>query len=104
MTHLGKSCVTMTDLMDKFYETAELSDVICDKCTKSRCTARKSNFATMQLRISLQRSNYNMENSAYCRNKTKIALPDQYSMSFPNNREVLYIIVSIKLHIGNDMD
>ena len=28
MTNLGKSCVTMTDLMDKFYETAELSDVI----------------------------------------------------------------------------
>ena len=29
-THLGKSCVTMTDLMDKFYETTELSDVICN--------------------------------------------------------------------------
>ena len=34
-THLGKSCVTMTDLMDKFYETIELSDVICDTCTNS---------------------------------------------------------------------
>ena len=34
-THLGKSCVTMTYLMDKFYETNELSDVICDTCTKS---------------------------------------------------------------------
>ena len=30
MTHLGKSCVTMTDLMDKLYETTELSDVISD--------------------------------------------------------------------------
>ena len=25
-------------------------------------------------------------------------------MYFPNNPEVIYIIVSIKLHIGNDMD
>ena len=25
-------------------------------------------------------------------------------MSFPNNPEVLYILVSIKLHIGNYMD
>ena len=44
MTHLGKSCVTMTDLMDKFYETTELSDVICDNCTKSSLTTKKSNF------------------------------------------------------------
>ena len=57
----------------------------------------------MQLRISLQRSNFNFEN-VFCKNKLKIALPDQYSMSFPDNPEVLYIIVSIKLHIGNDMD
>ena len=42
-THLGKSCVTMTDLIDKFYETTELSDVICDNCTKSSLTTRKSN-------------------------------------------------------------
>ena len=41
-THLGKRCVTMTDLMDKFYETTELSDVICDECSKSICTAKKS--------------------------------------------------------------
>ena len=25
-------------------------------------------------------------------------------MSFPNNREVLYIIVFIRIHIGNNMD
>ena len=37
------SYVTMTDLMDKFYETTELSDVICDNCTKSSLTNRKSN-------------------------------------------------------------
>ena len=47
-TNLGKSCVTMTDLMDKFYETTELSDVICDNCTKSRITTRKSNFEKKQ--------------------------------------------------------
>ena len=58
----------------------------------------------MQLRISLQRSSYNMENSAYCKNKTKIALPAQYSMFFTKKREVLYILVSVKLHIGNNMD
>ena len=42
-THLGKSCVTMLDLMEFFYETTELSDVICDECTKSSSTTRKSN-------------------------------------------------------------
>ena len=30
MTRLGKSCVTMTDLMDKFYGKTELSDVISE--------------------------------------------------------------------------
>ena len=44
-----------------------------------------------------------MENNAYCKDKTKISLPDKYSTSFTNNREVLYIIVYIKLHIGNNM-
>ena len=62
MTNLGKSCVTMSDLMEFLNETTELSDVICDECTKSRSTTRKSNFekkqtvlkSPMQLRISLQ--------------------------------------------------
>ena len=54
----------------------------------------------IQLRISLQRS----ENNIFCKNKTKIALPAQYSMSFPNDPKLLYILVSIKLHIANDMD
>ena len=37
--------------------------------------------------------------------KTKISLPDQYSNSFPDKHpEVIYILVSIKLYIGNDMD
>ena len=47
-THLGKSCVTMTDLMDKFYETNELSDVICDTCTKPSVKIKKSNFEKNQ--------------------------------------------------------
>ena len=97
--------------MDKFYETNELSDVICDNCTKFSVTTKKPNFeketvlkAPMQLRISLQRSHYNVENNIFYKNKTKIALPAQYSMSFPNEPKVIYILVSIKCHIGNDMD
>ena len=39
------------------------------------------------------------------KNKTKIDLPAQYSMSFPViGVEVLYIIVYIKRHIGIDID
>ena len=30
--------------------------------------------------------------------------PSQYSMSFPENPEVLYILVYIKLHIDNGID
>ena len=58
----------------------------------------------MQLIISLQISNFNFEKNVFCKNKTKISLPAQYSTSFPDNPEVLYILVSIKLHIGNDID
>ena len=58
----------------------------------------------MQLRISLQKSNFNDE-KRILQNKTKIALPDQYSMSFPDKHpELIYIHVFIELHIGNDMD
>ena len=39
-THLGKSCVTMKDLIDKFYETNELSAVICDTCTSASGTEK----------------------------------------------------------------
>ena len=41
MTYLGKSCVTMIDLMKFFYETTELSDFLCDECSKSSSTTRK---------------------------------------------------------------
>ena len=58
----------------------------------------------MQLRMSLQRSNHNILKNKNCKNKTKIALPAQYYTSCPNNPEVLYILVSIKLHIIKNME
>ena len=59
----------------------------------------------MQLRIFLQRSEYSYETDEYCKNKTKFALPVQYSMSFPGKHaEVPYILDSIKIHIDNNMD
>ena len=102
----------MTDLMENFYERNELSDFICDTCTKYSGTIKKSNFETkqlvlkapMQLRISLQRSYYNVKTDSFCKNKTKIVLSEQYSMSCPNGPKVIYVLVSIKFHIGNDMD
>ena len=70
---MGKRCVTMKDLMNKFYETNELSDVICDTCTNASGTEQKSNFETkqsvvtapMQLRISLKRTEYNVETDSF---------------------------------------
>ena len=59
----------------------------------------------MQLRTSLQKSNFNYEKMNTAKIKPKIALPAQYSVSFPDKHpEVLYIIFSIKLHIGNGTD
>ena len=45
-----------------------------------------------------------MKKNEYCKNQTKIALPAQYSLPFPNDHKLFYILVSIKLHICNDMD
>ena len=75
----------MKDLMKKLYENNELSDVICDECSNASGTEQKSNFETkksvvtapMQLRISLQRTEYNVETDSFCKNKTKIALAAQ---------------------------
>ena len=59
----------------------------------------------MNLRIFLQRSEYSVEIDEYCRNRTKISLPAQYSVSFQDKHsEVFYILVSINIYIGNDMD
>ena len=67
--------MTMKYLMDKFYETNELSDVICD----TSGTEKKPNFETkqsvviapMQLRISLQRTKYNVETDSFWKIKQK---------------------------------
>ena len=58
----------------------------------------------MQLRISLQRPHYNVENDTFCKNKTKTAHSEQYSMSFPNDPKVIYALFYIKFHINEDMD
>ena len=79
MTHLAKNCVTMNDLMDKFYEKTELSDVICEECSVLRGKKRKANSEKhqsvlnppIQLRIFLQRSEYNFQTDKYCKNKIK---------------------------------
>ena len=56
----------------------------------------------MQLRILLQRKEYNSDTSEYCK---KIALPLQYSISFlGSNDEVIYILVSTNINLGKDMD
>ena len=59
----------------------------------------------MQLRIFLQRLEYNFQRDQYSKNKTKIALPYQYSMYFPGKySEVIYILFYIDICIGNFMD
>ena len=59
----------------------------------------------MQPRIFIQIPEYNFEANEYWKNKTKFALIAQYSISFPDKHaKVPYIIIYIKLHIGNDMD
>ena len=45
-----------------------------------------------------------METDSFCKNKTKIALSAQYFLSCPNNPEVIYVLVSIKYYIANDLD
>ena len=63
----------MKDLMNKFYETNELSDVTYDKFSNASGTEQISNFETklsvvsaaMQLRISLQRTEYNRETDSF---------------------------------------
>ena len=69
--------MTMKDLMDEFYETNELSDVICDECSNASGTEQKPNFETkklvvkapIKLRISLQRSEYNVETDSFRKTK-----------------------------------
>ena len=90
--------------MVKFYEKTELSDVICeewyklsDKIIKAIKKKHQSVLKPLiQLKIFLQISEYNFQRYEYCKNKTRIAPPAQYSMSFTCiDGELLYIIVSI---------
>ena len=91
----------------------EFSDVVCEVCSKLSDNSFKANIEKhqsvlkpmMQLRIFLQRSEYKFQRDEYDKDKIIISLPAQYSMYFPGtNAEVLYILVSIKIRIGDDMD
>ena len=69
MTHLTISCVTMKELLDKFHETIELSDVLCEYCSSINSKISNSRFEkyqsvlspSLQLRIFLQISKCNGE-------------------------------------------
>ena len=59
----------------------------------------------MQHIIFLQISEYNSKRDDYFNNKTNIALPSQYCMSLSgSDDEVVYVIVSIKIHVVQYMD
>ena len=59
----------------------------------------------MQLRIFLQRSEYNSDKDGFQINKTNIAIPSQYSVYFTgSDDELVYIMVSIKIRVGKDID
>ena len=67
MTHLTHHYVSMNELMDKFYEKADLNDVICEKYSKmdgkiGRVKFEKNQLVLnppMQLRIFIPKSEYN---------------------------------------------
>ena len=59
----------------------------------------------MQSRVCLQISEYNGVRYEYFNNKTKIALPSHYFVYFSGiHDEVVFITVSINIHVGKDMD
>ena len=78
MSHLTKNCVTMNELMDKFYEKTELSGVICEHCSKLSGKISKANFEKhhsvlkppTQLRILFQISDYIGVRDKFSKNKT----------------------------------
>ena len=113
MTHLVKHCVTMNELMDKFYDNTDMSYVICEECSKLSYKSSKVDFKKhqsvlkppMNIIIFLQIPEYNFERDEYCKNKTKTALPSQYSMHFSDKHNVaVYILVAINIHVVNGMD
>ena len=113
MKHLAYHCVTMNELMDKFYENTDLSDLICEKCPKFSGKMSKEIFEKhqsvlnppMQIRTFLKIPGYNGLRDEYFKNKAKIALPSQYYAYFSvSHDEVVYILVSINIDVGKDMD
>ena len=113
MTHLTNNCVNVKELVDRFYVKTELTDVIYEHCSKLSYNISKAKFENHQsvlkqpinLGIFLQRSEYTGIRYEYCKHKTKISLTLQYSMYFSDKHdEVVYIMISIKIHVGKDMD
>ena len=113
MTHLTNNCVNVKELVDRFYVKTELTDVIYEHCSKLSYNISKAKFENHQsvlkqpinLGIFLQRSEYTGVRYEYCKHKTKIYLTLQYSMYFSDKHdEVVYIMISIKIHVGKDMD
>ena len=44
MKYLDCTCLTMNELMDKFYENVEMNDVICENCSKVNGKSSKAKF------------------------------------------------------------
>ena len=90
-THLGKLCYHDRFDGQFFLWKTELSDIICEEFSNSSGLICAENFgkkksvlkSPIQLRISLQRSNFNYEKNELSK-KNKSSLPVQYSMSFPD--------------------
>ena len=70
----------MNELMDRFYENAELNDVICENCSRTNDKISKVNIEKnqsvlnppMQLRIFLQISEYNDVRYEYLKKKLSL--------------------------------
>ena len=73
MTNLSKNCVTMNELIDKFYENTKPSDITCEKCPKLSGKSIRNNFEknqsvlkpTINLMIFIQRPQNNFERYEY---------------------------------------
>ena len=73
MNRLDKDCVTMNESMDKLCEETELSNFICEECSRFIGKIIRDNFEKhksvlnppMNLIIFLQVSEYNFETDEY---------------------------------------
>ena len=102
MTHLTNNCVNVKELVDRFYVKTELTEVIYEHCSKLSDNISKAKFEKhqsvlkypMNLRIFLQRSDYNGVRYEYCKHKTKFFPTLQYSIYCSDkHNEVIYIMV-----------